>query len=58
MMEWAVAILQAVIGGVITGGAAFAAIRVELRWLRRDIDDTRDDVKRVHRRIDDLVRQP
>jgi len=31
-------IVSGVIGGVITGVAAFAAIRVELRWLRADVD--------------------
>lgn len=34
-------------GGVITGIAAVAAIRVEIRWLRRDID-------RAHKRLDKL----
>lgn len=53
-MEWAATILQAVIGGLITGGAAYAAIKVELRWLRRDIDETRDGLKSVHSRIDAL----
>jgi hypothetical protein len=36
------AVISGVIGGVITGLAALAAVRVELRWLRRDVDDLRD----------------
>ena len=33
------AVVAGLVGGVITGSAAFAAIRVELRYLRRDVDD-------------------
>ncbi len=40
-MEWAQVILQGVIGGTITGAAAYGAIRVELRYLRRDVDELR-----------------
>ncbi len=47
-------IVQAVIGGLITGGAAWTAIRVELKWLRRDVDEARRDVRRAHERIDSL----
>lgn len=41
------AVVSGLIGGTITGVAAFAAIRVEIRWHRRDIDDH-------HRRITQL----
>lgn len=41
------AAISGVVGGTITGIAAFAAIRVELRYLRRDVD-------LAHRRIDEL----
>lgn len=40
-------IVSGIVGGVITGASAFAAIRVELRYLRRDVDH-------AHRRIDKL----
>ncbi len=40
-------ILKSLIGGVITGGAAWAAIRVHIAWLRADIE-------RAHQRIDHL----
>ena len=53
-MEWVSSIVQAVIGGLITGGAAWTAIRVELKWLRRDVDEARRDVRRAHERIDSL----
>lgn len=32
-------VVSGLVGGVITGVAAFTAIRVELRWQRRDLDD-------------------
>jgi len=32
------AVVSGIVGGVITGVAAFAAIKIELRWLRRDVD--------------------
>lgn len=31
-------VISGLVGGVITGIAAFAAIRVELKYLRRDVD--------------------
>jgi len=40
-MEFAGVIIQAVIGGVITGAAAWGAIRVELKYIKRDVDDLR-----------------
>lgn len=40
-------VLQATIGGVITGGAAWAAIKVHIAWLRADIE-------RAHKRLDIL----
>ncbi len=40
-------VLQAAIGGVITGGAAWAAIKVHIAWLRADIE-------RAHKRLDML----
>lgn len=39
-------IISGLIGGIITGIAAFSAIKVELRYLRRDIDH-------AHTRIDE-----
>lgn len=39
------AIVSGVIGGVITGVAAWAAMRVEIKYLRRDVDH-------AHKRLD------
>jgi len=39
-------VMSGLVGGVITGVAAFTAIRVELKYLRRDVDH-------AHARIDD-----
>lgn len=41
------AVISGLVGGVITGIAAWSAIKVEMRYMRRDIDH-------AHRRIDDL----
>ncbi len=43
------AVISGVVGGSITGIAAFAAIRVEMKYLRRDVDH-------AHKRIDALER--
>ncbi len=40
-------IISGLIGGFITGIAAFSAIKVELRYLRRDVDH-------AHERIDEV----
>ena len=32
------AAISGIVGGVFTGIAAWAAIKVEVRWLRRDVD--------------------
>lgn len=46
MESWLLALVTAVITGLVTWGG----IRVELRWLRRDVDW-------AHRRIDQLDRR-
>ena len=47
MMESALiqAVISGLIGGTMTGVAAWAAIRVEIKYLRRDVDH-------AHRRLD------
>ncbi len=40
-------LISSAVTGVITGVAAFSAIRVEMRFLRRDVD-------RAHERLDGL----
>lgn len=44
------AIVSGLVGGAVAGVAAVATIRVELRWLRRDVD-------LAHARIDSLDRR-
>jgi len=44
-------IISGLVGGVVTGIAAFAAIRVELKYLRRDVD-------LAHRRLNRLEGVP
>lgn len=44
------AVISGVVGGAITGVAAVAAIRVEIKYLRRDVD-------RAHKRIDHIERR-
>ncbi len=44
MESLAIDILKSLVGGVITGGAAWMAIRVHIAWLRADIE-------RAHQRI-------
>lgn len=41
-------IISSVVTGLITGVASFAAIRVELKFLRRDVDH-------AHKRIDKIT---
>lgn len=43
------AVISGLVGGTVTGIAAFAAIRVEIKYLRRDVDH-------AHRRLDYLER--
>ncbi len=43
--QLATSLVSGLVGGVVTGIAAFAAIRVELKFLRRDVDH-------AHARID------
>jgi len=45
--QLAASIVSGLVGGIITGVAAWSAIRVEMRYLRRDID-------RAHARLDDI----
>lgn len=43
------AAVSGIIGGVITGGVALAAIKVHVHYLRRDVDH-------AHKRIDNIER--
>lgn len=43
-------VISGLVGGVITGVAAFAAIRVELRYLRRDTDWAHKRIDRIEER--------
>lgn len=44
------AVISGLIGGAVAGVAAVSAMRVELRWLRRDVDDLRASVGLERRR--------
>jgi len=48
-------ILSSVITGLITGVASFAAIRVEMKFLRRDVDHAHRRVDDAHKRIDKIT---
>lgn len=45
MLQIVSAVISGLVGGIITGVAAFAAIRVEMKYLRRDVDS-------AHARLD------
>lgn len=42
-----VSVVSGLVGGLITGVAAFAAIRVEMRWMRRDIDHAHERINQL-----------
>lgn len=41
------ALLQSVLAAVAGGGGAYAAVRVELRWLRADINRHETEIKQL-----------
>ena len=47
-----VAVLSAILGGGITGAAAAAAVRIEIKWLTITSDRHERAVTRAHDRID------
>lgn len=49
------AVVTGVVGGTLTGAAAWAAIRIELKWLRRDVDEAIQVGRSAHRRLDAFV---
>jgi len=49
-------IISSVVTGLITGVAAFAAIRVEMKFLRRDVDHAHRRVDAAHKRIDKITK--
>jgi hypothetical protein len=49
-MEWAVAVVAA----IFAAGGAWAAVHIELRYLRRDVDRLAKSVGRAHARVDEL----
>jgi hypothetical protein len=48
-MNETLALLVTIISPVFAAGGAYAATRVHLQWLRRDVDD-------AHQRIDEILR--
>ena len=51
MEAWLLALVTAVTTGLVTWGG----IRVELRWLRRDVDLAHDRISRLHKLFDQLA---
>jgi hypothetical protein len=51
-----IALASAVIGGALTSVAAFAALRVELRYLMKDVDRIDATAQRAHHRLDVIER--
>ena len=49
------AVVTGVIGGTVTGAAAWAAIRVEMKYLRRDVDKAIQMGEAAHNRLDQFV---
>ncbi len=49
-------ILKAVIGGLVTGAAAWGAIKVHVWWVIRRLDDVQKCADHAHRRIDDILK--
>lgn len=47
--QFLLSVVSGVGGGVITGIAAFAAIRVEIKYLRRDVDLAHKRLNRIDR---------
>jgi hypothetical protein len=47
---------QTMFAAACAAGGAYAAVRVELRWLKARTIALEDELKRAHRRIDDLFR--
>ncbi len=43
-------VLSGVAGGIVTGAMSFAAIRVELRYMRRDLDDLHNRLRKLEGR--------
>jgi len=43
------AVISGLVGGTVTGIAAFAAIRVEIKYLRRDVDHAHARLDRIER---------
>jgi len=56
-MDWVLSIVQSLIVGAFAGGGAYAAIRVEIRWMRTDIDELKSGLGRAHARIDDHIKK-
>ena len=49
-------ILLSIITGAASAGGAYAAVRLELRFLWRDLERVSAELSRAHRRLDALAR--
>lgn len=51
-------LLLSIITAAASAGGAYVAVRVELRFMWRDIELMREELRRAHRRIDSLKPVP
>jgi len=47
-------LIYSLLSALFAAGGAYAAVKVELRWLRRDTDLNSEAILRAHKRIDGL----
>lgn len=45
------AIIIAIVTGAVSGGVSWGMVRMELRWLRADVDRAHDRIAEIERRL-------
>jgi hypothetical protein len=50
-------LVEIVVQAFVTAAAAWAAVRVELRWLRRDVDHAHERIDRHDQQLIDLLQE-
>ena len=54
----AINVTAIVITAIVNVAVTLAVVKVELRWLRRDVDRAQDAAEHAHRRIDAMQSHP